>query len=204
MPALRGWYRCRRREFRRLNFAELGRARNGIGGAARAGRHRERCGRSAGRWRNDLRIAGNVVRSGRRRHADEVITAARAGRVAEVDVEPVIAVCERDLPLLGGIVEAGRRQGRGAAGIQHRECRRGNRCARHRVVDDAVRMDRQVQALQIGAGRHDDVADPLQSVRERRGSAAQQSQCSGPRPAHGAAARSAAPVVSFGSTPVMR
>ena len=34
-------------------------------------------------------------------------------------------------------------------------------------------MNRQVQALQIGSGRHDNVADPLQSVRERRDSAAQ-------------------------------
>ena len=144
-----------------------------VGGAARTGRHRERCGRSAGRRRDDLRIARNVVRSRRRRHADEVITAARAGRVAEVDVELVIAVRERDLPLLGRIVEAARRQRRRAAGIQQGECRPGNRCARQRVVDDAVRMDRQVQALQIGAGRHDDVADPLQSVRERRDRAAQ-------------------------------
>ena len=107
--------RCSRRELRRLHFAEQGRARNRIVGAARAGRHRERCGRSAGRRRDDLRIARNVVRSRRRRHPDEVITAARAGRVAEVDVELVIAVRERDLPLLGRIVEAARRQGRGAA-----------------------------------------------------------------------------------------
>ena len=71
--------------------------------------------------------------------------------------------------MLYHIVEATRRQGRGAAGIQQGECRPDNRCARDRVVDDAVRMDRQVQALQIGARRHDDVADPLQSVRERRG-----------------------------------
>src|SRR3989442_4046688 len=52
----------------------------------------------------------------------------------------------RDLPLLGRIVEAARRQGRGAAGIQQGECRPGNRCTRHRVVYDAVRMNRQVRS----------------------------------------------------------
>src|SRR5207247_8134859 len=94
-------YRCSRSELRRLNFAEQGGARNAIGGAAQASRHREGCSRSVGRRRDDLRVTRNVSRSGRRRHADEVITAARAGRVAAVDVELVIVVCGRYLPLLG-------------------------------------------------------------------------------------------------------
>ena len=64
-------------------------------------------------------------------------------------------------------LRSGSRSGRGRA--MEGEGRPGNRAAADRVVDNAVRIDRQVQALQIGERRHDDVADPMQSVGERRG-----------------------------------
>ena len=166
-------YRCSRRELRRLNFAEQGRSRNGIVDATWARWHRERCGRSVGRRRDDLRIARNVIRSRRGGYANDVITTAWTCWIAEVDIEFVVAVRECDLSLLCRIIEASRRQKRGAAGIQQVERCPDNRGARHRVVYHSVRLDRQIQILQIGAGLHDDIRDSLHSVRERRDSASQ-------------------------------
>ena len=135
-------YRCSRRELRRLNFAEQGRSRNGIVDATWARWHRERCGRSVGRRRDDLRIARNVIRSRRGGYANDVITTAWTCWIAEVEIEFVVAVREGDLSLLCRIIEASRRQRRGATGIQQVERRPDNRGTRHRVVYHAVRLDR--------------------------------------------------------------
>src|SRR4030095_12492664 len=102
-------------ELRGLRLAEQRGAWNGIRGTTRAGRHQERRRRSVrGRW-DDLRGARDVGRARRRRHGDDEVPAVRAGRVAEGDVELVVAVRERDLPLLGRTGgKAARRQGSAA------------------------------------------------------------------------------------------
>ena len=108
------------------------------------------------------------VRRRRRRHADHVIAAARARGIGEIEVELVVTVTERDLILLSGIVEAARGDGGARARSEESQSGARDRRARERVVDDAVRVDRQIEVLQIAAGEHDDLGDPLQLVRELR------------------------------------
>ncbi len=167
--ARRAWRnRSRGRELGACHLAVLGRCRDRVRGTAEARRHRERGRSGAGCRRNDLRIARDVDRAGWYGDVDHVVAAARAGDVAEIDVELVPAVRQRDLPLLGRVVEAGCRHGRAAARIQERERRARDRRARQRAVHDAIRVDRQVEARHRQVWRHHDVRDALQCVRERR------------------------------------
>ena len=114
--------------------------------------------------RNDVGYAGQVP-YGRRSHLQQIAAAARASGVGEAQIELVVAVRERDLALLVRIVETRRGHGVAARGSERHGCPR-DWCPRQSVVDDAVRIDRQIQILQIAARQHDDVRDPLQIVRE--------------------------------------
>src|SRR4051812_33559719 len=88
-----------------LYLAELWRAGDRIVETAQAGRHGER----SGIRRNDLRIARNVIRSWRG-HGDLIFAAARTCRIAEVNIELIESIRERDLALLCRIIEATRRK----------------------------------------------------------------------------------------------
>ena len=165
MPAVPGADRRRRLKLGRLRLAVLRRGRHGVVDRRGARRDGERRRGGGAQRRNDGRHLRQVRRR-RRRHAEQIGAAAGARRVREVQIELVVAVAERDLALLVRVVEAARRQ-RDAAARRHEAHRRaGDRRAAERVVDDAVRIDRQVQVLQIAARQHDDFGDALQVVRE--------------------------------------
>ncbi len=156
-----------RRELRGLDLAIVRRRRERIVDAAGARGYGERSGRRTRGRRNDRRVRADVA-GRRRRHIDDVIAVVRTRRICEVQVEAVIAARQRDLALLGRIVEARRRQQRVRACTQHAQRHARDGAARHGVVRDAVRRDRQVQLLQVAGELDDDVADLLQPVRERR------------------------------------
>ena len=111
---------------------------------------------------DDPRLTGHEGR--RCSHLDDKAAAAGAGRIREVEVEAVIAARLGNLALLSRVVEAGCRQWRAAAGAQHVQGHARNRSARQRVVNYAIRRDRQIQILDVAARGHGDVGDPLQTV----------------------------------------
>src|SRR5256884_9163142 len=137
-----------------------------------SGRNRKRSGRCVRSRRDKQRLTGHVVGC-RPGHLEEVAATTGAGRIREVQVETVIALCLGDLALLSWVVEAGCWQWCGATGAQHVQRHARNRSARHRVVDDAIRPDRQVQILEVAARGHREGGDPLQPVCKGRVGVAQ-------------------------------